>query len=345
MSNKMENHGRTMKIVRSLLWRVFWVIFLLLVFAGTAPADNADFRRADPALKDPEEEWEIMVDAIHADISRRFLSTAEWLDSFFDDERFKSEENRSRMRLYFKNSLIDAEGADVDVHARLRIVLPELEERLSFEVSGDTRDEFEDDPTRSPVDRETYGRDESGLRAGFRYLVRGTDRLNLQLSSGLRIRDYVPVFYLEPRHRFTRDFVPWTLRLTQRVRWYSDDGWEPRSRIDLERMIFQTCFFRSTAEVKWYERKTGVFYNIDFAVSRPLNLRSAVELQWNNRFETRPRHRLDTSYFQLRYRQRIWRKWLSFEIAPQLAFPEDRDFRPTLGIFFSLNAVFGYTGP
>ncbi len=335
-----------MKIARSLGCRARAVlaILLLLVFAGNAPAENATSRRTDPALTDPEEEWEIMVDTVHGDISRRFLSTAEWLDSFFDDERFKSEENRSRMRLYFKNSLIDAEGADIDVHARLRIVLPELEERLSFEVSGDTRDKFEEDPIRSPVDRETYDRDENGLTAGLRYLVRGTDRLNLQLSSGLRIRDYVPVFYLEPRHRFTRNFVPWTLRLTQRVRWYSDDGWEPRSRIDLERMIFQ-AFFRSTAEVKWYERKTGIFYNIDFAVSRPLNLQSAVELQWNNRFETRPRHRLDTTYFQLRYRQRIWREWLSFEIAPQLAFPEDRDFHPTLGIFFSLNAVFGYTGP
>lgn len=286
-----------------------------------------------------------VVDRFHGDVSRRLLSTARWLDHFFDDERFEEEVNETRLRLSFETSLLDGEGLDADVRTRLRIVLPELENRLSFEISGDTRDEIRESPTGAANFDDAYDEDDGRLSAGVRYLIQGTDRLNLDLSTGLRIRNLRPVLYVEPRHRLTFDYEPWVLRLTQRLRWLTDDGWEPSSRVDLERIVFDDFFFRSTFELKWFERESGIFYNLDFSVSRALNLESAVELQWNNRFETRPDHRLETTYFELRYRRRIWRDWLSFETGPQLAFPEDRDFHPALGVFFKLNMVFGNIGP
>ena len=43
----------------------------------------------------------------------------------------------------------------------------------------------------------------------------------------------------------------------------------------------------------------------------------------------------------MRYRQRIWRKWLFFEVNPQVAFRNDDDFRNTPGIEFRLEASFG----
>jgi hypothetical protein len=318
-------------VVRRGIVRMVVVVLLAFGFAGNAPAEE---------FLAPERNGGTRVDAIHRNISRRILSTAQWLDSFFDDERFESEENRSRMRISFENRLLDAEGLDSDVRTRLRIVLPELEERLAFEISGDTGDSFRNVPSREVEDP-----DESGLTAGFRYLIRGTDRFNLHLSTGLRIRDAAPVFYLEPRHRFTQDLEPWILRFTQRLRWYSDEGWEPRSRVDLERLIWGDFFFRSTAEVKWLEREPGVFYDLDASVSRVLDSVSAAELLWGNRFETRPRHRLERSFLQFRYRRRIWRDWLSFEIGPELAFPEDRDFHPSLGAFLNVHVVFGYAEP
>ncbi len=289
--------------------------------------------------------YDTFVDRFHSGVSDRLLSTAEWLDSFFDDERYESEVNRTRLRLSFETSLVDAEGFEFDADTRLRILLPELEDRLSFEVSGDTREDFRNRPVGGTGMDEVDDEDDGALTAGFRYLVRGTDRLNLGLSSGVRIRDLRPVLFVEPRHRLTFDYDPWILRFTQRVRWFTDEGWDIRSQTDAERLVFGEYFFRATGRVKWFERENGMFYDLDFGISRPLDDKSAAELQWNNRFETRPQHELETTFFQLRYRRRFWREWLSFETGPQLAFPADRDYRPTLGVFFKLNMVFGYTKP
>ena len=322
-----------------------WLCLTLLLFpvggmAQPPPKEDGTVRRP---VFDGERGHDTLVDRFHKRISRRLLSTAEWLDSFFDDERYESEVNETRLRLSLEGSLIDAEGMDFDANTRLRIVLPELENRLSIEISGDTREELRERRTGVTGVDDIEDEDDGRFRAGIRYLVRSTDRLNLGLSTGLRIRDLRPVLYVEPRHRLTLDYDPWMLRFTQRVRWFTDEGWDIRSQTDMERMVLGDFFFRSTARVKWFDREEGMFYDLDFGISRALSAKSAAELEWNNRFETRPQHELATSFFQLRYRRRIWREWLSVETGPQLAFPEDRDYRPTLGVFFKVNVVFGYT--
>ncbi|MFP4390267.1 MAG: hypothetical protein ACLFPR_15135, partial [Desulfococcaceae bacterium] len=186
--------------------------------AGAEPFGDAD---SEPYPRNRE----TFIDRFHFGVSRRLLSTAQWLDSFFDDERYESEVNRTRLRLSLETGLVDAEGFEFDANTRLRIVLPELENRLSFEISGDTREDLRDRPSGVTGLEEVDDEDDGALTAGFRYLVRGTDRLNLGLSSGVRIRDLRPVLFAEPRQRLTFDYDPWVLRFTQRVRWFTDEGW------------------------------------------------------------------------------------------------------------------------
>jgi hypothetical protein len=41
------------------------------------------------------------------------------------------------------------------------------------------------------------------------------------------------------------------------------------------------------------------------------------------------------------YRQSIWRRWLFFEIAPQVSFPESDDLDFTPGILFRIETIIG----
>ena len=50
---------------------------------------------------------------------------------------------------------------------------------------------------------------------------------------------------------------------------------------------------------------------------------------------------LDEIILKFGYRQRIWRKWLYFEIVPQASFPDDRDFEFVPGILFRVETNFG----
>jgi hypothetical protein len=44
----------------------------------------------------------------------------------------------------------------------------------------------------------------------------------------------------------------------------------------------------------------------------------------------------------VRYRQRILRDWLFYEIIPQVSFPRERDFEATPGILLRLEMLFGH---
>jgi hypothetical protein len=346
---------------RAMVWGVWLssILFCLILVRPLplpaarpdAPPDR-DRPKTDSATEAPETDppervtpRRAIMDTAHHHISNSLISSAEWFDAFFDDERYDSEVNESRLKLSFESSVINGEGIKFDANTHLKIVLPELEERLSFEISGDTDDEIRDD---RPVDADLKDtvdddRDRGGLTAGFRYLLTAKERLNIHIKSGARIRSFEPVAYIGPRYRQTFDFVaPWDLRLTQRIRWYSDDGWETGSRVDLERGLFEDYFFRATTEVKWYEAEKGLFYDLDFTLSRALDARTAIEFQWNNRFKTRPHNQLSTTFFRFRLRRRILRDWLSLEVGPQIAYPRERDYNFTPGVLFKFSVVFGF---
>jgi hypothetical protein len=330
----------------SFLWGIvlaFWVA-LAPSIAAAQPEDPPVPPPAESGAPDSEIPDRPLMDAAHYRISNSLLSTAEWLDAFFDDERFDSEVNESRLKISFDSSVINGEGVDFDANTHLKVVLPELENRLSFEISGDTGDRIRDDRPRDRVPGKNIDdeSDSGGLAAGFRYLLAAKEQFNIHIKSGARIRGLEPVLYIGPRYRQTWALENWDLRFTQRFRWYSDDGWESRSRWDLERPVFGDYFFRTTTEIEWSEVENGLFYDLDFSLSHAIDGRSAIEFQWNNRFRTRPHDQLSTTVFRLRYRRRVWRDWLSFEVAPQIAYPRDRDYNFTPGILFRFQVVFGF---
>jgi hypothetical protein len=114
-----------------------------------------------------------------------------------------------------------------------------------------------------------------------------------------------------------------------------------RSVFDLERPLPHNLFFRTSAIGAWFETRKGYFYGLNFSLRQPLDLKRALEYEWNNSFQTRPVGELVEVLFKIRYRQSFWREWFFFEVAPQYRFPRDRDFSGNAGILFRLEMFFG----
>ena len=100
-------------------------------------------------------------------------------------------------------------------------------------------------------------------------------------------------------------------------------------------------FFRTSTAGYWYQSEDGYFYNINIYLYQILDENRVLEYSWNNFFKTRPNHELYEILLHVEYRRRFWRKWLFFEIRPQIAFRKENDFEPTAGVTFALEAVFG----
>ncbi len=309
----------------------------------TATVPSAPAAPSASAIEDEDNADEGLVDALHGGISRRFLTSAVWLDSFFGDERHEEEVNRSQFKVRF-----DAfrEGSGGMAYLRpnfdLRLVLPQLRHKTRLVISGDPNEDV--DPSSSPQGSPAAKLakvPEKSVTTALQVVPLETKRSNLSIRAGVKLHSGKLELFLGPRYRYLVQYGPWDVRFTQEERWTTDIGWQVRSRFDVERPLPNDLFFRTSLEGVWTENMHGYPYALSFLLRQPLDGNRALQYEWVNSFHTRPTDVLIEELFVFRYRQRFWRDWLFLEVAPQARFPRDRGFEYTPGILFRIDMVFG----
>ena len=288
-------------------------------------------------------EEENIVDQAHANLSKGVLATANWLDSFFDDRRFQIEANETRIKTGFSTLIEKGEGLDFDVKANVRLRLPRFKNKLHLLVLAEPDDE---NTTARGLEQRSRNQipnsDERSFAAALQYFFKETPLRNLSLLAGLKVRSGIPVGFLGSRYRQTIEVVSWTTRFTQSLRWFTDDGWEARTLLDFEKPLLDKLFFRTTAEGIWRQEKDGYFYNLKLLLFQPLSEIRSLSYEWNHLFRTQPNNRLEEINLGIRYRERIWRKWLFYEVGPQFSFPQEKDYDFVLRALFKLDVILGH---
>ena len=79
-----------------------------------------------------------LVDMLHHEISQRLLTTAVWLDSFFEDERVVKEENRSYIRARYDVFQEERARATYRPTFNVRLSLPQLEKKVHLVISAES---------------------------------------------------------------------------------------------------------------------------------------------------------------------------------------------------------------
>jgi hypothetical protein len=321
-----------------------YLLTAVLCLPGARAADAPVAVDTDPDGKAAEEPVDVdadlkgtyAADVYQRRISENINSAAQWVDSFFDDERYIAEDASSKLR--FGQSVFLEYGANPELNTRLNLSVdvPRTEKRLRLFIGSEDDANPTSEQLPDSVDDDT-GRD--GSAAGVQFFAKASDKQNLSLSAGIKVSS--ADLFIGPRYRRTVNLDNWLFRFTQRFRWYTGQGWESRTRLDFERIVGQNLFFRQTFDGRWREEDPGYRYESRSSVIQALKRRKAVEYQWANLFNTHPQQRLVSTVFRLRYRQNFLRKWLFYEMNPQLAFRNDEHFKPKAGIVLRIEAVFG----
>jgi hypothetical protein len=280
------------------------------------------------------------IDEYHGLLVDSVSTAATWLDSFFRDENYLDEANTTSFRLETSSFTEAREGTEFKAKVRLRLRLPHLEDRLLLFVSGATEDFTTSGSDWEEFDDEITSSDEDSASVGLRYFFREDARSNTSLSGGVRFRSGSPLAYVRPRYRYLKRFPTFNLRFIQRVSLFTDGDIDARTQVQYERFFDRDWFFRNEARLDWYNDEEGLFPKLFFELSHRLSERRVLAAEWRNFFETEPNGVLDSSVLKLRYRQQTWRRWLWFEIAPQVKFPREDDYDFTPGIQVKLEARF-----
>jgi len=323
---------------------VFIFLTTPTVFAAEIISDNATEAGVENDYP-PEDEKTVedtFVDAWHRALSGTITGSADWIDSFFYDERYEAEENQSRLLLRLESFTEDGEGTDLKLKASLRIGIPYAQKRLKLIVVGEPDTEPDTAGATGGTVRRSFDRiDNNDVSVSLQHAIMQEINRYLSTRLGFVFRNWEPRIFLEGRYRTSFDLDPWGARFTERLRWYTDKGWESRATLDIEKPLSERFFFRTTIEGDWLEDQNGIPHSLTFAVAHFLSKRRALEYSWGNSFQSRPNYRLEEVAFRIRYRQRIWRDWLFYDIEPQLRFPNAEGFKMIPGILLRLEAIIG----
>jgi hypothetical protein len=313
------------------------------------PPDSTEEPSSAPTGTQQLDELEMnktFVDVLHRMISQRLLSSANWLDSFFGDERYLLEQNRSYVRLRYDVFQEEKSNAVYRPEFDLRLVLPQLQKRTHLVFSAE--------PTQTPSDTGTVvappgeriaTSEERKVTTALQYFVRSTRKESFIVRTGVQLSNMKPDVFIAPRYRSLIPLNSWDFRFTQEVRYSTKTDWKSDTILDLERPLAPRFFFRSTIQGLWYSNTNGYFYNLIFSLRHAFDATHAMDYEWIHIFQTRPVNELAEIDFRIRYRQRFLRNWLFFEVAPQIRLPRTADFDILPGILFRIEAYFGGIRP
>ena len=268
------------------------------------------------------------------------LNAASWLDSFFDDPRYTEEENRSRAKLKLKFGYSRFYDFEFKPSIDIKIKLPKLNNRANIYISANDDSDFNTDSTPIPDTPGAGQTDDEQLSAGIQYFLLMGKRYNITTHFGVSL-GYV---YGGLRYRHSHSFFSdeWEGRITDRLRYYSDDGWENRVTYDIESHFSDRYFFRTSLNAIFAERYEGIPSSTILQLYQVLSIDKAILYESGMYLDTEPDFDVTDIQLKIRYRQRFFRDWLVLEIGPQLTFPKDHDYKINPGIVVRFEADFGY---
>ncbi len=269
-------------------------------------------------------------------INSQFCEPALWFDNFFASDRVFREGAAGtyiRWRNEFTYDEEDYYKFNSDIS--FSIELPGLQDRLRLT--------FESDEDESLRDVAPGGNQNTTNSLGLQLDVakNARSKFNVSVSFSPRIR---------LRYRYTYPvFESVTLRLTQEVQREKAAN-SARTLIDFEKLFENQLFFRSSSEAKLSEEYDGINWLQAFVLFQRIDKKTSLSYETSVNGITQPRDLALNYRVAVRFRKNFHRRWLFYEIAPEMTWPVTLDAdrreiekgrRSKWLVFFRLEVHFG----
>ena len=322
---------------------IAWLLLLLLAFT---PAFGMEPEKAEsPGVQDEatptsmeqeaEEEQRVsLLDAHKQYVDTRVQRASMWVDGFFDDENYDAEAANSMIRLRPEILYRREQGVSGRFRFRARFNLPNLGRRVSLVAGAEEED--------SQLDDGSDDEDKDGV-IGLQFFMKENRRWNTSISLGIKFNEFAA--YVGPRVRYHNSVGErGSYRITQTLRWLTNNTWQINSRLDLNRVINSRWFFRQTFDGRWRGERAdeeGYRTRISSFLSQRVGQLGGLQYEFTTIFHTRPDTHVDEYRVAVRYRKRTKRDWLYYEIVPQIAFEEEYGYSFNPGIRFRVEVFYG----
>lgn len=244
-------------------------------------------------------------------VNSKFCEPALWFDNFFATDRVFAE-GPAGTYVRWRNdfSYDEEEYFSFKTNLSFSVELPGVQDRLRLTFEGDEDEDLRD---IAPGSGEATT-NSLGLQLDVLENVRSKINVNVSVTPRIRLR-----------YRYTYPiYENLTLRFTQEAQ-REKAVHSGRTQFDVERVFEQRFLFRASTEGKVSEAFDGVDWLQAFVLYQRINKKTSLSYESSVNGITQP-YTLATNYrLGVRFRKNFHRKWLFYEIAPEMTWPVTLD--------------------
>ncbi|MGA7750117.1 MAG: hypothetical protein WCA63_08215, partial [Gallionella sp.] len=145
--------------------------------------------------------------------------------------------------------------------------------------------------------------------------------------------------FVRARGSYSVPLDQWRLKAEESVYWFNTIGAGETTQIDLEHLLSEPVLFRATSNATWLKDKQNFDLRQDLSIYHTLNERTALLYQASVIGVSNPQVEVTEYIAQIQYRYRLHRKWLFFNLNPQLVFPKVNEFNSSFALYISLEMM------
>lgn len=284
-----------------------------------------------------DEEW---LDRFQLGVYTTVCGATNWFDGLFGNPRYEQDSNDTFGRLGLFETWDDRDGLDTRLRLRARLALPAMRDRLRLTLDrGDERELIEQRATsaENPLPPSFRNVSDDAWLLGLGYSKQEGLENGFDFGLGVRLRfpvdPYVRGTY---RHNFIFDEST-MLRFRETLFWRDSRGFGATTQLSLDRLLTPELLVRWNNTGTIAEDTEGLDWGSSVTLFQSLSNRRALSYTVLVRGETAAEVGLQDYGLDLRYRQRLNRRWLFLELATSLTWPretlaERRKMNPGIGI-------------
>ena len=261
---------------------------------------------AAPEADDPKVNW---LDGSQGYLTDQTQILANWMDSFFGDSDYDSEQAESIIRIELEHDWNSEDGSSFGSKIRGRVHMPRLSKRLSLVFSGDE----EQDGNFS----DTLPGQQEDDRIGFQFAGRETSKSRFDYTLGWSKG------HLRPGIKYRRQGElgeKTTYRLTERIQYEHEKNIYSRTNFRISRLLTNNSILNWSSRLVYGERTLGVEWATQFSMlyryklddDRPIAISYFVGASG----VTRPDSYASNYSAGLLYRRQFMRDYLFLEFEP-----------------------------
>ncbi len=203
-----------------------------------------NWEAAAPEANDPQVNW---ADSSQAYLSNRTQALVNWMDSFFGDTTYDTEQPESILRLELDQDWTSQDGNSTGVKIRGRVHLPNLSNRISLVFSGDEED--------VNISEELAPGEEEEDRIGLQFVGLNTKRSRFDYTLGWAAGHPRPGI----RYRHQGPIGSNTsYRFTERIQYEHEKNFYSRTQFRLSHLIDADSVINWSSRLNYGERTQGV---------------------------------------------------------------------------------------